>query len=81
MTAGKRAGAHPTIEPANLRDLPSVLDIKDIMSALRLNEVACRELVDAGLIQKLPYHGRLHVANDEVARFLRDQTELGRAAS
>lgn len=59
------------IEPANLRDLPSVLDTQQMANVLRVSIERVRELTEAGELRRLTYTRSLLYPAWEARRFLR----------
>ena len=73
--APARAARGSRIKPANLCQLPSVLDTKEAASVLRVDVCTVRELTKDGRLRRLAYSPRFYYYNREVERFLEEQTE------
>ena len=63
------------IEPANLRDLPSVLDTQQTANVLRVSVERVRELAKAGRLRNLAYSSDYLYDAREVLRFLEEATD------
>lgn len=59
------------IAPANLRDLPTVLDSEQMANVLRVSIERVRELTEAGELRRLTYTRSLLYPAWEARRFLR----------
>lgn len=77
MVLGRRPGAlggpqvnAKRIRPANLADLPSVLDARQASNVLRVSIERVRDLADEGILRRLTYSRQLLFAADELERFL-----------
>jgi len=68
----------PRINPANIQDLPSVLDPQQTADVLRYSIESVRELANLGLLHRLCYTSNLLFDAREVRRFLRWSTEQSR---
>ena len=64
-------GRTARIEPANLDDFPSVLDINQVANVLRVSVATTRSLED---LQRLDYSRVRLYSKEEVAAFLRRHT-------
>jgi len=70
------------IEPSALRDKPEVLSTDDLCDVLRISPREVRAEVNSGRLGRLAYSEKdIKVWGAEVRRYLREQTELGRAAA
>ena len=65
------------IQPANLAELPSVLDARQASNVLRVSIEHVRVLAAAGALRRLTYSRQLLFAADEVERFLYATTLKG----
>lgn len=67
------------IEPANLRDLPSVIDAEQMANVLRVSIERVRALTASGELRRLTYSRTLLYDAREALRFLEESTEEGAA--
>ncbi len=63
------------IEPANLADLPTVLDTAQASNVLRVSVERVRELTKAGRLRNLAYSSDYLYDAREVLRFLEEATD------
>lgn len=64
----------PRIQPANLADLPTVLDSEQASSVLRISVERVRAYTNSGDLKRLRYSRDYLYDAEEVRRFLREQT-------
>lgn len=63
------------IQPINLAELPTVLDVDDLSDVLRISKERVARLADDGTLQRLAYSPRrLLVWSEEVLRFLAESS-------
>ncbi len=62
------------ITPANLRDLPSVLDTQEVANVLRISVERVRELANSGELERLDYTSDFLFASFAVARYMREHS-------
>ena len=71
-----RAPRGSKIHPANLCDLPSVLDTAQAASVLRVDVCTVRKLTKDGRLTRLAYSPRFLFDAREILRFLAAETEV-----
>lgn len=62
------------IQPANLADLPSVLDSEQAANVLRISVEKVREFTRTGRLRRLLYTSDFLYDAREIRRFLREET-------
>ncbi len=70
-------GYRRRIEPANLRELPSVLDAEEMANVLRISVERVRKLTASGELRRLTYSRALLYDAREALRFLAEHTDAG----
>jgi len=76
-----RAARGSRIQPANLKDLPSVLDTKQAARVLRISVEQVRKFTAEGRLQRLVYSPRFLYDARQVLQFLEESTEGGSHSS
>lgn len=62
------------IQPVNLNDLPSVLDVEQASNVLRVSVERVRDLTNQGKLRRLRYTRQFLYDAREILRFLSEQT-------
>ena len=65
------------IIPANLRELPTVLDAAQASNVLRISVARVRVLTHAGELRRLTYSRQMLYSSREIVRFLLASTPTG----
>lgn len=75
LFSARKATNDRRIQPANFRNLPSVLDVEQAGSVLRISVERVRAYTQAGLLRRLTYTRAFLYDAREVQRFMREATE------